>query len=135
MASELKRPIPIVSPETKPFWNACKEGIFLIQQCLACRRFQYHYRGFCCHCWSDQVVDVPIDGSGTVWTYTVIERHRMPAFNALVPYVVALIELPQGIKVLANVINCDPDSISIGTRVHLTFVDAGEIRIPMFEPA
>jgi uncharacterized OB-fold protein len=60
----------------------------------------------------------------------------MPGFDEEVPYVVALIELPEdGIKVLSNIINCDPDSVQIGQRVQLTFVDAGpEWKVPMFEP-
>jgi uncharacterized OB-fold protein len=53
-----------------------------------------------------------------------------------VPYVVALVELPEGVRVLSNVINCEPDSVAIGMPVRLTFVDAAEdFRIPMFEPA
>lgn len=134
LAVQVSRPLPIASPETAPFWEACKRGVFLIQRCRVCGKFQYHYRGFCCHCWADAVDDVPVE-EGKVWTYTVVERNVMPAFRNLVPYAVALVELPQGIKVLANVINCDPDSIAIGMPVRITFIDVGEMRLPMFEPA
>ncbi len=136
MTETWNRPLPVVSGETEPFWNACREGTFLIQQCEDCEKFQYHYRGFCCHCWSDRVRDHAIDGTGTVWTYTVVERNRMEGFSERVPYVVALIEVPEGIKILSNVVNCDVDSVAIGMPVRLTFADATDgLRIPMFEPA
>jgi uncharacterized OB-fold protein len=136
MSTGWDRPMPVVSGETAPFWDACKEGKFLIQQCEDCERFQYHYRGFCCHCWSSNVRDHPIDGTGEVWTFTVVERNNSPGFRELVPYVVALVELPERIRVLTNVINVDPDAVEIGMPVRLTFVDADDgIRMPMFEPA
>jgi uncharacterized OB-fold protein len=136
MSSTWDRPLPEMSPETLPFWEATKEGKFLIQQCGDCEKFQYHYRGFCCHCWSSNINDYPIEGTGTVWTFTVVEINRSPGFRERLPYVVALIELPQGIKVLSNVINCDVDEVEIGMPVKLTFEDAtDDFKIPMFEPA
>jgi uncharacterized OB-fold protein len=129
------RPLPVVSPETQPFWDACREGKFLIQRCRDCGRYQYHYRGFCCHCWSSAVEDVPLEGTGTVWTFSVVHRNRTPQFAGLVPYVVALVEVEHGLKIVANVVNCDPESVEIGMTVRLVFVDAGEFRVPMFEPA
>src|SRR5262245_548851 len=108
------RPVPVSSGETAPFWEACKRGVFLVQKCGDCGLTQYHYRGFCCHGWSSNVEDLPIAGTGTVWTYTVVERNNMPGFRELVPYVVALVEVPEGVKILSNVINCDPDRVSIG---------------------
>lgn len=129
------RPLPVASGETKPFWDACNRGVFLIQQCDDCRLFQYHYRGFCCHCWSKNVTDVPIQGTGEVWTFSVVERTRMPGFSELTPYVIAVVELTEGVRVLTNVINCDPASIEIGTPVSLTFVRATpEWNLAMFEP-
>jgi uncharacterized OB-fold protein len=132
--TEWNRPLPVVSGETKPFWDACREGRFLIQQCADCERFQYHYRGFCCHCWSSDVRDHAIAGTGEVFTFTVVERNRMEGFAERVPYVVALVELPEGVKVLSNIVNVDPDAVEIGMPVRLTFEDAGDFRIPMFEP-
>jgi uncharacterized OB-fold protein len=128
--------MPVASGETRPFWDACQRGVFLIQKCRDCHKFQYHYRGFCCHCWSPDVDDYPIEGHGTVWTFTVVERNNSPGFKELTPYVVALVELPEGVRVLTNIVHCNPDSVAIGQRVRLTFVDAAEgFRIPMFEPA
>lgn len=130
------RPLPIESGETKPFWDACRKGKFLIQRCRSCGKYQYHYRGFCSHCWTGQIEDVAASGRGTVWSHTVIYRNRTPGFAEEVPYVVVLVELEEGVKVISNVVNCDPESVRIGMPVKLTFVTATEEwRIPMFEPA
>jgi uncharacterized OB-fold protein len=131
-----KRPLPIASAETQPFWDACKQDRFLVQQCGDCSKFQYHYRGFCCHCWSSNVADHEIEGVGKVFTYTVIERNRMDGFADMVPYIVALIEIPEGLKILSNVIDCDPDVVEIGMDVKLGFVDAADgVRLPIFRRA
>ena len=134
--SEWNKPLPVASGETKPFWDACKQGKFLIQRCRSCENYQYHYRGFCSHCWFGEIEDVESKGLGTVWSYTVINRNRSPGFIDDVPYVVAMVEIEEGLKVISNVINCDPWKVRIGMPVKLTFVQAtDDWSIPMFEPA
>lgn len=131
-----KKPLPVESGETKPFWDACREGRFLIQRCRTCENYQYHYKGFCSHCWTGEIEDVAASGRGRVWSYTVVHRTRMPGFQDEVPYVVALVELDEGVKVLSNIINCAPERVNIGLSVQLTFVRADATwNIPMFEPA
>ena len=130
-----KKPLPVESGETKPFWEACREGRFLIQRCRTCGKYQYHYKGFCSHCWTGEIEDVAASGRGKVWSYTVVHRTRMPGFQEEVPYVVALVELDEGVKVVSNIINCAPERVNIGLSVQLTFVRADATwTIPMFEP-
>jgi hypothetical protein len=128
------RPRPVSSGETKRFWDACREGRFLIQRCDDCGYSQYYYRGACCRCWSSNVTDVKIAGDGVVHTYTVIERNRTVGFKDQVPYVVALIEIPEGVKVLSNIVNIDPDDVRIGMSVQLAFEHHDDFSIPVFEP-
>jgi uncharacterized OB-fold protein len=128
-----KGPIPTQCPETAPFWKACNEGRFLVQVCNKCGKSQYPYRAMCCHCWSSDTRDVAAGGSGSVWSYSVVQRSRTEPFSSWVPYVVAVIELPEGVKVVSNVVGCDPAAVSIGMPVRLAFASAGERgRIPVF---
>ena len=130
------KPLPVASGETKPFWDACKEGKFLIQKCKSCGEYQYHYRGFCSHCWVGEIEDVESKGYGSVWSFTVINRNRSPGFIDDVPYVVAMIEIEGGLKIISNVINCDPWKVYIGMPVKLTFTKVTEEwTFPMFEPS
>jgi uncharacterized OB-fold protein len=130
------KPVPNVSSETKPFWDACREGKLIVQKCNDCGKHQTYYRAFCCHCWSHSMTDVVSDGTGVVWGTTVTYRNSTPAWKDSVPYVMAIIELPEGVKLVTNVINCDPESVEVGTPVRAVFTAVtDDITIPYFEPA
>ncbi|WP_368680754.1 Zn-ribbon domain-containing OB-fold protein (plasmid) [Rhodococcus opacus] len=125
--------MPVASPETKPFWDACNEERFLLQKCPDCGRFQYHYRAFCSHCWSRNIEDYVSAGHGTIWTYSVVKKNRTPGYEGKTPYVVAIVELEGGTKVFGNVVDLDPDDAHIGMPVELIFAvaDTGQ-KIPLF---
>jgi uncharacterized protein len=133
--AEWKRPLPTIVKQTEPYWAAAREGKLLLQLCGGCKQYQVHYRSFCCFCWSGEVEDIFARGTGTVFTYTVVHRNRAPGFAEAVPYVAALVELSEGVKVLTNIVNCEPERVHIGLRVRVSFMTASdEIRIPVFEP-
>jgi len=90
-------------------------------------------RHLCPECWSDQLEWVESKGMGTVHSFTVIHRAPISAFAARTPYVVALIELDEGPRMMANVIGDDALSVRIGDRVGVTFEDRGDgAMIPQF---
>jgi uncharacterized OB-fold protein len=128
-------PIPSISPETAPFWRACDNNVYLVQRCSECGKTQYHYRGFCAHCWSEKVEDLPIGGKGKVWSYSIVAKNRSPAFEGWGTYVTALIEVPEGVKLIATLVNCDPQRVRIGMPVTVAFADARAGRkVPVFVP-
>ena len=134
--AEWTRSLPSISAETQAYWDGCRERKLLIQRCRDCRKFQTYYRAFCCHCWSKSLEDVAVSGEGTVWASTVAYQNKTPGWEDHVPYVLAAVELKEGVKLMTNVINCDPESVRVGMPVKVTFVDAtDEITIPYFEPA
>ncbi len=126
-------PLPTIVNETAPFWDACNRGQFLVQRCRECGKPQYHYRALCCHCWSDEVYDVPLAGQGTVWTFSVVEVNRSPQFAAWGVYATGVIEVPEGVKILSRILTPNLDSLGIGSAVKLAFAKAaGGQRIPVF---
>jgi uncharacterized protein len=125
--------LPTTTPETEPFWRAADEGVFLLQRCPDCGKTQYHYRALCSHCWSDRIEDLPSSGRGKVWTYSVVYRNSTAGYQEKVPYVVGLVELEGGVKVISNIIGAEPDSVTFGTAVEVTFAKtAGGRSIPLF---
>lgn len=132
-----QRPIPTHTPETKPFWDAANDGRFVVQQCRACERFQFPYRGFCCHCWSGEL-DERDATTGTVFTHSTIYHNATPGFEADVPYVAAMVRLDDdrgGLIVQSNIVGCDHDAVHIGMPVEVTFqTTVDDQRIPMFTP-
>ena len=70
-----------------------------------------------------------------MWTYTITYQNRTPGFAEDVPYVLALVELDEGVKMFTNIIECDPKEVKIGMDVEVTFVKANNfITIPYFKP-
>ncbi len=130
------KPLPTVSGETKPFWDACRRGQLLIQKCDRCDEYQFYPRGICANCWSEDIKWVTASGKGTVWTYTVTYQNRTPGFAEDVPYVLALVELEEGVKMFTNIIECAHREVAIGMPVEVIFRQANnQISVPYFKPA
>ena len=84
------------------------------------------YRVATWHLWS---------GKGTLWTFTVTYQNRTTGFADEVPYVLALVELEEGVKMFTNIIQCETEEVKIGMTVEVTFVRASEqINTPYFKP-
>ncbi len=133
--AEWNKPLPTIVGETKPYWDSCRRGKLLLQKCSRCNEYQFYPRGICAHCWSNDIGWVESSGKGTVWTYTVTYQNRTPGF-ADGPYVLALVELDEGVKMFTNIVDCDVAQVRIGMAVEVTFVKANEqITVPYFKPA
>ena len=129
------KPLPSVVGETKPYWDSCRQGQLLIQKCDACDEYQFYPRGICANCWSSDIKWFPSSGRGTVWTFTVTNQNRTPGFDTG-PYVLALVELEEGVRMFTNIVDCDPKDVSIGMAVEVTFERAtDQISVPFFKPA
>ncbi len=133
--AEWKKPLPTMSGETRPFWDGCRRGELLIQKCIGCGEYQFYPRGICANCWSTDIEWVKTSGKGKIWAFTVTYQNRTPGFAEEVPYVVALVELEEGVKMFTNVIGCDPKEVRADMPVEVTFVHAtDQISIPYFRP-
>jgi len=131
-----KKPLPRVDEETKGYWEACRRHELYIQKCRACGTKRYYPRAVCPKCLSDHTEWVRCAGTGTVYTYTVTNQNQSPAFRDELPYVMAYVELDEGLRMLTNIVGCAPDAVKIGMRVRVVFDDVtDEIAVPKFEPA
>ena len=75
------------------------------------------------------------DRTGTVYSYSTVYRALVPGFEDDVPYVVAMIELDEGVRLLSQVIYCEPEEVFIGLRVSVTFEEARDgVVLPKFRP-
>jgi hypothetical protein len=129
------KPLPSIVGETRPYWESCRQGQLLIQKCDGCGEYQFYPRGICANCWSGEIKWVKASGKGTVWTFTVTYQNRTPGFDAG-PYVLALVELEEGVRMFSNIVECNPRDVRIGMPVQVTFVKAtDQVTIPYFKPA
>ncbi len=129
-----ERPLPRPDPVSKTFWEGCRDGRLLIQQCPACGHRQFYPRALCTSCgqtpeWREAT------GRGTVHTFTVIRQNYARPFRDLLPYVVAMIELEEGPLMMGNVTDCDVDGVRIGMPVEVWFDGADDdTAIPYWRP-
>ena len=131
-----KKPLPSITGETRRFWEACNKGELLIQRCNHCEEYQHYPRGICSNCWTQDIEWVKSSGKGTVWSYTITYQNRTPGFAEEVPYVLALVELEEGVKMFTNIHDCDPRDVTIGMPVEVVFDRATDrISVPFFRPA
>ena len=132
---EWNKPLPTVVGETRTFWDMCRRGQLMLQRCDDCNEYQFYPRGICANCWSENIKWTASSGKGTVWTFTVTYQNRTNGFDQG-PYVLALVELEEGVRMFTNIVECEPREVTIGMLVEVTFVRAtDQITIPYFKPA
>ncbi|TQM11227.1 Zn-ribbon domain-containing OB-fold protein [Pseudonocardia kunmingensis] len=120
---------------TEPFWLATREHHLTVPKCTHCGTFRFPPGPFCFECQHQDVEHVEVSGNGTVYTYTVARHAVVPSLADSVPYVVAVLELDDapGVRMIANVVESDPESVRIGSRVELVWDDVDdEVTMPRF---
>lgn len=130
-----ERPLPdLTNPDTGGFWRAAQEHRLTYQHCDHCRRVVFYPRAHCPHCGSEELDVRDSAGEGTVYSYTVIRQTPDPAFRPDVPYVVALVDLDEGFRLLTH-LQTEPESAQVGQRVHLEWMTRDYFELPVFAPA
>lgn len=131
-----RRALPQATPETKPFWDGCKRHELVLPKCRACGRFHYYPRALCPHCWSPDLEWVKASGRGTLYSY-VINHRPAPGFEQKAPYVIAVVELPEGVRLFTNLTGVDPDpaKLALDMPLQVDFEDVTpEVSLPVFKP-
>jgi len=127
--------LPRSTPETKVFWEGCREGELRIQRCADCGEHQFYPRIICSHCTSDQIEWVVSKGQGELISYTVVRRAVSDAYAAEVPYVIGIIQLAEGPTMMSSLVDCDCENVTVGTKVEVVFENwTEEISVPKFRP-
>ena len=137
MPDEAKLPTrpPRRNTETAPFWDACAERRLRLPRCTACTELVWYPRRTCPFCGGRSMEWVDLGGRGTVYSYTVIRRGSGP-YRDVGPYVLAIVELTEGPRLMTNILTDDVESVRVGMPVRVRFEPAGESdAIPRFEPA
>jgi hypothetical protein len=74
-------------------------------------------------------------GTGTIYTYTVVESNAPSAFIQDIPYVVAVIRLDEGVQMLSNIVGCDPEDVECDMPVEVIFEKLDDnFNLPKFKP-
>ncbi len=129
-------PSPVITLDSEPFWKGCQEGRFIIQKCEQCASLRWPPGPMCPECQSTNWVSLNASGGGSLYSWVIVTHPTHPAIADQVPYIVGMIELDEGIRVVGNVLGIDPKDVMAGLRVALIFeeTDSG-FKIPNFVSA
>ncbi|HEX6311793.1 MAG TPA: Zn-ribbon domain-containing OB-fold protein [Acidimicrobiia bacterium] len=131
---EWARPIPRPDATSAPYWEAAARGELVVQECPECGRRQFYPRTVCTQCGADPGW-LTCSGRGSVHTFTVIRQNHAKPFREELPYVVAMVDLEEGPRMMGNLTGCDPAEVHIGMPVEVYFVRADEGgAVPFWRP-
>jgi uncharacterized protein len=131
----MNKPVPAVSEMNRLYLEGCAQGELRLRHCPRCKaRFSFAHV-WCPNCWSQALDFMIATGRGKVTTFSVVHQAPYPAFEDAVPYVLALIELEEGVRMMSNVVGCPPAAVRVGLPVRVTFEQRGSVSLPMFVPA
>ncbi len=132
---EYTKPLPRPTNESAPFWEGCRRHELVIQRCEDCGVLIHYPKAICPGCQGSQLGWVRASGLGRVHTYTVIHRAFHPGFAEEVPYVAAVIELDEGVRLLSNLAGVDPQDVHVGMPVEVFFEEVTpDVTLPKFRP-
>jgi uncharacterized OB-fold protein len=118
---------PDSNPETKPFWDGCAAGKFLLPRCKSCGKTHWYPRGLCPFCFGECEWR-EASGKGKIYTFSIMAR-------AETPYAIGYVTLEEGPSMMTNFVDCEFNTLKIGQDVKLKFVPSeGGPPIPMFTP-
>ena len=129
--------LPKPTPDTQPFWDAVKRHQLSLPKCKACGQLHYFPRPFCPHCFSWDLEWVRCSGKGKLYSY-VINHRPAPGFEEEAPYLIAVVELDEGPRMLSNLIDIEPtpEAVQVDMPVEILFQDVNEeMAIFKFRPA
>lgn len=134
MASLSTRPIPLPqpSPLSTPFWEAVHAHRLTVQRCAQCGTWEWTPKVVCSDCLKEALVWTQVSGKATVYSFSIVRRPQSEAFE--VPYVVAIVELEEGPRLMANVVGVDVKAVHIGMAVEVGFEDFEAFSIYHFTP-
>jgi uncharacterized OB-fold protein len=125
------KPLPRITPDTQAFWDGCAAGELRVQRCTACDARQFPPRGRCGECSGTEFEWTSNDLRGEIYSFTVVHRAPIQAFRADCPYVLALVDVAPGARLMLNVTGCDPDAVYIGMQVAIEFDDRPDAVVPI----
>ncbi|MGD9862397.1 MAG: Zn-ribbon domain-containing OB-fold protein [Pseudodonghicola sp.] len=124
-------PIPTPNADSRPYWDAAQQERLVLQHCTACGAVQAVPRSWCGKCQSPDLTWRDSDRRGTVASFSIVHRGPTKAFRDHLPYVLALVDVTEGVRLMLNVIGDDRLETRIGDEVEIVFEPRGPAAFKM----
>ena len=125
---------PPMGPDNAWWWEQAARGTLAIQRCTGCQALRHPPRPMCSGCRSLDWDFIESTGKGRVISYTVIHHPQFPGYEY--PLTIVLVDLQEGTRLLAQLVECEPDTTEFGMAVEIQIhEDDDGFKIPVFRPA
>lgn len=128
-------PLPAITDDTRPFWDACRRRTLVVQRCTGCDALRHPPSPVCWRCRSFAHEWLPVSGRGTVFSHATVYRAFLPGLEASLPYVVVVVALDDapGVRLVSNLIDVEPAAVRIDMPVEVSFEDVSDtVTVPRF---
>ncbi|MEO3870399.1 OB-fold domain-containing protein [Nonomuraea sp. B12E4] len=124
---------PAINQDTAFFWEGTRRGELRIQSCADCGELRHPPGPLCPRCRSTNRTHTLATGTGTLYSYVV--HHHPPVPGRAVPFVVGVVELPEGVRIVGNVVDCPIEEVTIGMPLRVTYRPMDDrLVLPMWTP-
>jgi uncharacterized OB-fold protein len=127
------RPLPTPTDTSLPFFEGAREGRLVLQRCPR-DGFFFYPRSRCPSCLADDWQWETVSGRGSIHAFTVDRIGHDPALASQVPFVIAIIELDEGPRMTANIVDCEVDAVRVGMPVEASFENIDDVTLVRFRP-
>ena len=117
------KPLPVPTAESRPFWEGCRNHEFLLPNCRRCHSYWFPPTILCPECLSTEWDWVKASGRGRVYSFGVYHRLYHPGFREDVPYVLAVVSLDEGPRVIGSLVDCAPEDVECEIPIEVVFED------------
>lgn len=131
--TDAPRPLPTRPEYEDPYWESARLHELRLQRCGACSLIRYPFSPVCPECFSEEIDWFQASGSGTLASWVTFHQAFAPYFASRLLYVVGLVDLPEGPRLAANIVETPLDALEIGMPVEVTFEHVtDEVTLPQF---
>jgi len=135
-AKSYRKPLPRIDEDSRGYWEALARHELYFQRCRDCGTKRFYPRALCPACLSAGTEWVRASGRGSVYSFTVTYQNQAPGFREELPYVLAIVDLAEGPRLMTNIVGCPPEQVRIGLPVEVVFEDVTpEVTLAKFRPA
>jgi uncharacterized OB-fold protein len=138
-------PLPdLTDDRTAEYFAGAARGELVLPRCDSCNRFVWYPEDECPHCGARSFTWTRVSGRGRVFTWTVVQRAFLPAFEEMVPFVTALVSLEEdpAVRIVSYIVDCEPEALAADLPVEAVFrplqfptVPDRSVPVPMFMPS
>ena len=119
--SKTERPVPEPTIDSKPYWDGLKERRLMLQQCGNCGLVRHYPRPMCAVCHSLEVRWIESSRQGRLYAWTEVHHPFVPALRDEIPYVMATVDLEEGVRLQCQMLGADADALRLDLPLEIVF--------------